>query len=232
MPIGYLYNKMFNQLNNLSMNKPISKILVLAIIIVLTGCAATYRPINPSTINYNAHELQDGISLAYRYEVLREKGNKKYAKKEAKKGIKLIAVKVTNNTDSTINIGKDFAFYSGQNQLFPMEPIAIKESIKQFVPGYLPYFLLTFLNFTYTESANGTPSNQDVYHVGYVLGPAVTIGNLAVAGTANKKMLDELSEYNILNRDIQKGETVYGIICVRDIGYIPLSVKRINKTGI
>jgi len=41
-------------------------------------------------------------------------------------------------------------------------------------------------------------------------------------------MLNELYQYNILRRDIQKGETVYGIIAVRDLGYSPLSVKRIK----
>lgn len=205
------------------MEKSISKLLTLASVIILSSCAATYKPINPPTLNYNSHDLQDGIGLSYKYDVLREKGNKKYAKKEDKKGIKLIAVKITNNTDSIINIGKDVAFFSGQDQIFPMEPIAIKESIKQIVPGYLSYLLLTFLQLNIYQG-----NTVDSYPIGVVVGPGITMGNMTVAGSANKNMLNELYEYNILSRDIQKGETVYGIIGVRDMGYSPISVKMIK----
>ncbi len=209
------------------MKKTISKILTFTFVIILSGCAATYKPINPPTLNYNSHDLQDGIWLSYKYDVLREKGNRKYAKKEDKKGVKLIAIKITNNTDTVINVGKDAAFYSGQNQIFPMEPMAIKESIKQIVPGYLPYLLLTFTNLYVTKSTYYSVTTE-TYPIGLVLGPTITIGNMAVAGSANKNMLNELYDYNILSRDIQKGETVYGIIGVRDMGYIPISVKMIK----
>ena len=205
------------------MKKLISKALVLTSAILLVGCAATYKPINPPSVNYNSHDLQDGIGLSYKYDILREKGNKKYAKKENKKGIRLIAVKVTNNTDSVINIGRDAIFYSGQNQIFPIEPMAIKNSLKQFVPGYLPYLLLTFTNLYIT---NG--STTETYPIGLLLGPGITFGNMAVAGSANTKMLNELNEYDMLNMDIQKDETVYGIIGIRDMGYSPITIKMIK----
>ena len=205
------------------MKKSISTLLTLISVIILSGCASTYKPINPSTLNYNAHDLQDGIALSYKYDVLRERGNRKYAKKEAKKGVKLIAVKITNNTDSVINVGRDIAFYSGKNQLFLMEPMVVQESIKQNVLAYLPYALLTFVNLSVT---NG--SSTEIYPIGLALGPAATISNMVIAGTANKNLLDELYDYNILSRDIQKGESVYGIIGVRDIGFSPISVRMIE----
>jgi len=224
---------MFYKYNVLQMKNSVTIILTFTFVIFLSGCAATYKPISPLTLNYNSQELQDGIEFSYKYDVLREKGNKKYARKEDKKGVKLIAVKLTNNTDAVINVGKDVAFYTGQNQLFPMEPLEIKESIKQIVPAYLPYLLFTFTNLSITK---GNTNNNDVttntYPIGLVLGPALTIRNIAVAGSANKNMLNELNTYSILSRDIQKGETVYGIIGVRDIGFSPIYVKMINKTGI
>jgi hypothetical protein len=202
------------------MKKQISRVLTITLLITLYGCAATYKPIKPATLNYHTLESQDGIDFSYKYDVLREKGNKKYAKKEHNRGIKLIAVKVTNNTDNVINVGRDLAFYSGQSQIFPMEPQAIKHSIRQIVPAYLPYLLLTF---TYLTVSDG--SSVATFPIGLVLGPGITIGNMVVAGSANKKMLNELYDYNILSRDIQVGETVYGIIGVRDIAYTPISVK-------
>lgn len=202
------------------MTKFFSYLLILPLVIMFTGCASTYRPIYPQTINYTAHEMKDGVALSYKYDILRERGNKKYAKKEEKKGVKIVAVKVTNNTDSVINLGNDAVFYSGGNQLYPMEPLSVKNTIRQIVPGYLPYIIFTFFNLTVTNS-----TSIHIYHIGYLLGPALTIGNMAMAGSANANLYRELTEYNIINRDIQKGETVYGIIGIPDMGYNPLSIQ-------
>ncbi len=205
------------------MKKTFAKFTPLILLIVLSGCAASYRPINPTTLNYNSHDMQDGIALSYKYDVLKERGNKKYANKESRKGVRVVAVKLTNNTDTTVVIGKDILFYSAQNQLLPLDPMTIKESIKQIVPGYLPYLIFTLLN---VSTSDGYSTH--VYPVGLALGPGLTIGNMAVAGSANNSMLKELNEYNILNQDIQKGETVYGIIGIRDLGYSILSAKKIK----
>jgi hypothetical protein len=203
------------------MKKLFLKTVILTVAFSLVGCAASYKPINPATINYVVHDFQDGIGFSYKYDVLRENGNKKYAKKEDKKGVRLVAVKVTNNTDTVIKVGDNYVFYSGQNQIIPMEPLAVKSSIKQIVPGYLPYLLLTFLQLNVN-----TPTSSDTYQVGYIVGPAVTLGNMLMASSSNTKMLEELNIYNILNREIKQGETVYGIIGIRDMGYNPISLKK------
>lgn len=205
------------------MKNSILKLVALILLSVLSGCAVTYKPINPTTLNYNSFDLQDGIALSYKYDVLRERGNIKYSNKETTEGVKLIAVKISNNTDSVIMVGRDVAFFSGQSQLFPLEPMAIKQSIKQNVPGYLPYIFLTFLNLHITQG-----NKTDTYPIGLVLGPVITLGNMATAGASNKNMLNELIEYDIMHRDIKKGETVYGIIGIRDSGYVPISLKKIK----
>ncbi|MEN8251802.1 MAG: hypothetical protein ABFS32_22975 [Bacteroidota bacterium] len=114
----------------------------------------------------------------------------------------------------------EVVLYSGLNQIFPLEPMAVKNSIKQIVPGYLPYLLLTLLQLNIYQG-----NSADSYPIGVIVGPGITVGNLAMAGSANKNMLNELNEYNIMNRDIQRGETIYGIIGVRDMDYNPISVK-------
>jgi len=212
------------------MDKLISKLLTLTCFITLCGCAASYKPINPVNLSYNSHDSQNGISISYKYDVLRERGNKKYAKKENKKGVKLIALKITNNTESVINIGRNAVFYSGQNQMNLMEPMVVKESIKQIVPSYLPYLLLTFVNLTTTKSQNGMITEQNVIPVGLILGPGITLGNMLVAGTANNNLVSELYLYNILGKDIKSGETVYAIVGVRDMGYNPISIRKLDRT--
>jgi len=88
------------------MTNTITKIFAIAIVFILSGCAASYKPIYPVSLNYDSHQSEDGVELSYKYDVLRQNGNKKYAKKEDKKGVKLVALKITNNTQSVVNIGK------------------------------------------------------------------------------------------------------------------------------
>lgn len=199
------------------MKNQIFKTLVLIGIIFISSCASRYRPINPVSIIYSAHDMQEGISLSYKYDVLREKGNKKFAKKEARKNISLIAVKITNNTDTSITIGKDVAFFSGQNQLLLMDPMVIRNSIKQTAPAYLPFLLLTFLQFNVI-----TPTSTKSYPIGLLLGPGLTIGNMGVAASANSNLLMELKKYSMLNYEIKKGETAYGIIGLNSHDFRPI----------
>ena len=68
----------------------LSKIgLLLAITIILNSCASGYQMINPNSLNYNSNDTKKGISLEYKYDLL----DKKYAKKETKKGVKVLAIK-------------------------------------------------------------------------------------------------------------------------------------------
>jgi len=208
------------------MRNLIFKTLSILTIALLSGCASVYKPIYPPRINYTSHDLNDGISLSYKYDVLREKGNRKYARKEEMRNVKVISLKITNNTDSVIGIGKDVSFYSGYKQVFPMEPIVLKKSIKQNAPSYLLYLLLTPLKLSVTTNTNTMDPSIETYSIGYVLGPALALGNLAVAGSANTNLEQELYDYNILNRDINPKETVYGIIGIKGSQYDRLSIRK------
>lgn len=206
------------------MKHQLLKSLFLICFIFLAGCASTYKPINPQALYYTAHDLQDGISFSYKFDVLRERANKKYYKKEYKKGLKLVAVKVTNNTDTTIRIGQDVAFFSGQNELTLLDPMLIKNSIKQIAPAYLPYLLLSFLNLNVT-----TETSSESYPIGLFIGPGITLGNMLCASGANEKLLSELIRFNMINKDIAKGETVYGIIGIRSNEYPNLTLRYIGE---
>jgi hypothetical protein len=208
------------------MRKHFFTALTILTIILINGCASSYMPINPPSINYTSHDLQDGVSLSYKYDVLREKNNKKYSKKEIYNRIKLLTVKITNNTDSVLSIGKDFAFYSGNKQINLIEPIALQKIFKQSSASYLFYLLLTPLKLYVADN-----NSVETYSIGYALGPTLAVGNLLVASSANSNFQKELNHYNIINTNIEKGETVYGIIGLDGIGYDPICIKNINKTG-
>jgi hypothetical protein len=199
------------------MNHYTSKLLILVLAIVLNGCAASYKSIFPSDLDYTFHELEDGIGLSYKYNVLSTAGNSRYAGKESKKNIFLVAVKITNNTDSTIVVGQDALFYSGENQIFPLDPVVVKQSLKQYLSPYIPYLLLSLVTVTVSSRKGDFSGTNFTYPIGLFLGPATAFGNMAVANGANNDLLRELNEYNISNREIKKDETVYGIIGVRDL---------------
>jgi hypothetical protein len=88
--------------------------------------------------------------------------------------------------------------------------------LKQGVPVYLLYLLLTPMNL-YT--------GDDVTPIGLVLGPGIAFGNMIGAGGANQNFLKELESFNLMNKSIQPGETLYGIIGIRDSGYNPITIK-------
>jgi hypothetical protein len=164
--------------------------------------------------------MKNGVAFSYKYDVLQQQGNRKYAKKEDKKNIKLIAVRFENTGESILTFGQDFQIYSGKNPVQPLEPLVIKNELRQSAPVYLLYLLLTPVKLTVT-----TPSSMDVYPIGFVLGPMLTVGNMIGAGSANKSLLQELNNYNLINRDIQPGEVVYGIIGIRSEDYNALTIE-------
>ncbi len=202
------------------MKKSLLSFVLFLVVLLGSGCAASYKAINPRELYFTAHSMRDGIEVSYKYNVLQEKGNKKLAKKEGRRDIQVIAIKLTNNTAQVVNVKNDLDFFAGDKPIYPMQPVDIKNHIRQSVASYLPYLLLTFVSVVFS---NG--NSVAALPVGLVLGPGVTAGNMAVAATANKRFLQELTDFNILNRDVRPGETVTGIIGVRDSGFGPITVR-------
>ena len=193
------------------------------IILCLTGCASGYRVIQPKSINYISKNEVDGLTLQYRYELL----DKKYEKKEEKKGVKLVAIKITNNSDRDVTFGKDVTLaFENDHIVYVMENEKVFKTLKQSPASYLWYLLLTPLNL-YTTKTNsyGVPEQTSSTPIGLVLGPGLAGGNMIAAGSANKKFKTELLEYNINGTVIKKGETKYGLIGIRSDSFDALKLK-------
>ena len=203
------------------MKKTILHILAVGVFVtLLSGCAANYRPINVSNVNYPAVEKKNGLELAFKYDVLREAGNKKMAKKEGNSSKKVVAIKLTNNTDSDLVIGRDMFFFAGQTKINPSQPQEMKMAIKQNVAGYLPYGLLTLMKLTITKDFQ-----TSVYSIGYVIGPLVTIFNMTTASGSNKRFEKNLKEYSLIDKTVKKGETIFGLMGVSEPGFQAITVK-------
>ncbi len=204
------------------MKRVLGVAVILVVAFLFNGCAGIYKDINPPVLHYYNSDVSDGIGFSYKYDVLTERGNMRYAKKERRKGVKLVAVKITNNYDTTLNIGRDIIFFSGNDQVTIINPYVVQSLIKQSTVGYLFYLLLTPLQFN-TIDQNGRV--MESYNVGLVMGPGITLINMLTAANANARLGRELAKYNVMNRDIQSGETIYGLIGIMDTGFNPLSVK-------
>jgi len=134
--------------------------------------------------------------------------------------MRLVAIKITNTTGRTIKFGDNARLYSGDSEIRLWPPDLIHKKIKQTTPLYLLYLLLTPMEFT--TSSNGYETNS--IPVGYVIGPGLAAGNIAVAATANARLKNELMQFDMLDREIKSGETVYGLVGIPESGFVPLRI--------
>lgn len=200
------------------------KIPVLALsVLFLTGCASGYKKIQPKSITFASRSENNSVVLEYKYDLL----EKKYKKNELNKGLKIIAVKVTNNGVNDLIFGSDIRLtYENGNELNLLETNVVYTAIKQSPASYLWYLLLTPMQFqTTTTNSFGQQTSSSSTPIGLVIGPGLAGGNIIAASSANKNFHNDLLENDIIGKVIKKGETVYGIIGIRSNNYDSIKVK-------
>lgn len=200
------------------------KIIVLCIAISsLTNCASSYKMIQPKSINYVSSNEHSNVELQYRYELL----HKKYFKKELKKGIKLVAIKITNNSNKDLIFGKDIVLtYENDSEIYLVENKQVYKLLKQSPLSYLWYLLLTPTNlFTTETNSSGIEETTSSTPIGLLLGPGLAVGNMVAADAANKKFKTKLLDYNIKGTAITKGEIQYGLIGIQTNSYDSIKLK-------
>jgi hypothetical protein len=182
-------------------------------VFLLWGCASVYKPIQPSSLNYSNTEVGEEISYSYKFDVLNEKGNKRYARKEDKFNIDILSVKLINNTNKELDFNKNVKCYMGDRELYPLESNSVTSRIKQGVIGYILYgFVFLYI---------GNEENVTTIPIGLPIG----IGNMIAAGSSNGKFKREFSEYNLVNKTINPGDTIYGLVAFKDIEYGKFEMK-------
>lgn len=191
-------------------------------VVVFSNCASSYKTINPSSLSYNSNSSDKGVLLEYKYDLL----DKKYRKKELEKDIRLIAVKITNNSNRDLKFGKDIKLtYANGGQLYIMDNNSVLTSLKQSPSSYLWYLLLTPLQLVKTESTNGFQTESSSTPIGLVVGPGLAGGNMIAASSANTKFENDLLNYNVNGKIIKKGTTVSGLIGIRSNDYDQIKIK-------
>lgn len=204
------------------MKKNILRGLLTIATLFMLGCASSYTAINPPAISHSQQTESDEFTLAYKYDVLKEKGNRKYSFRETTNNIKVISISITNNTDSRIHVGKDLVFFVGGKETTPLTPNYVAKIVRQRGWVYLCYLALSPIKLFVT---NFEKNETTAYPIGYVIGPGIASINMAKAYSANLEFNEELHEFNIMNAVIDKGETVYGLVSFKNTMYQPISVK-------
>ena len=186
------------------------------------------KTIYPVKIDNHIHDIQKYFMVHYPKMILDFAHYlKKYAKKELKKGIKLVAIKITNNSVKDLTFGKDAILtYGDGSEIYIMENERVFSKLKQSPASYLWYLLLTPMNFYTTKTnSNGFQENTSSTPIGLVVGPGLAGGNMIAAGSANKKFKTEMLDYNINGTIIKKGETKYGLIGIKSNSFDSLKLK-------
>lgn len=171
---------------------------------MLGSCAKSYYPINPAKLQFNTATVTDSLNFATRYNVLAEAGNERYAQKEVKNGVKLLAVQVFNRTSHDIVLRKDARFIIDGKIVFPIEPAQMKNQLKQHAGLYMLWGLFWGV---YSQC-----ENNDCTVVPIPIGLVIGAINTSKASKANKQLLDELEQNNILDMVIKPGESKTGLL--------------------
>lgn len=202
--------------------KIIKIILLFIAVSTLTNCASGYKMIEPQSINYVSTNETDNVKLEYKYDLL----DKKYAKKELKKGVKLVAIKITNNSEKDLMFGRDAKLtYENGTEIYVMENEKVFTTLKQNSTSYLLYLLLTPVNLFITTGQNTINQETSTVPIGLILGPGLAGGNMIASGSANKKFKTEMLDYNINGTIIKKGETKFGLIGIKADSFDSLKLK-------
>lgn len=196
---------------------------LLTILLILNSCASGYQLINPNQLSYYSKSSNNNVKLEYKYNLL----DKKYSKKEDKNGVRLVALKITNNSNQDLTFGKDLLLTDSQGgHISIYDTERTLKHLKQKPASYLWYLLLTPVNlYTYETNSYGGQETTSSTPIGLVLGPGLAGGNMIAASSANKKFETEMQEYDILNKVIRKGETVYGLVGIISNNYESLKLK-------
>ncbi|MGE5108667.1 MAG: hypothetical protein ACM3H8_14075 [Sphingobacteriales bacterium] len=199
--------------------------LLLIFIFFIFSCASKYRPVNPGQIAYESKVEKSDVDLYYRYDVMAGANNVKQTNKEIKNDVKVVAVKIYNNTAEQLTIGENAKFYGEGKELTLLSTETIYRQLHQVTPFYLGYLLLSPIKFSY-EKDNGNKT-VDIFG-GAIIGGGLAAGNIYVASRANHKLKKELETTSLIKKTILPGETVYGLIAIQKTGYIPLTLKLVR----
>lgn len=142
-------------------------------------------------------------------------------KKENKFGYRVVAVRVTNNWDREVNFTRDLNLLYGERPIAIVPSAIAAHDLRQGVAIYLLYLLLNVQVGGTTDPRTGATTGGTFLPTG----PFIAGGNMLVASGANTNLRKELAAYDLTNRVLKPGETVYGLLSLRETAVAPLRLE-------
>lgn len=200
-----------------------TNLCVVGLLALSTGCAGSYTLVKPDRIgSYTQSPSSGPVEFAYQFDALRLRGgNKKYVKKEAKRGYRVVAVRLTNKSTQEINFSRDLTLLYGDRPVTPISGTVAASDMKQGVAIYLLYLLANTSVGGQFNPQTGTTTGATFLPTGLFIAG----GNMLGASGANTNMRKEFEYYDLTNRTIKPGETRYGILSLREAAVAPLKVE-------
>lgn len=164
----------------------------------LLGCAPMYHPIQPLGLRFDTTpaELANGqVSISYRYNVLKESRNRRYAKEERFNGVSLIGIRIDNNSNDTLYFPDDITVFAGRDTLYLLTEWETREIIRQ-----------------------RKHTDRDLYLEGDMSDILFSIGenviNSGIEMKANEHFADELATFYLMPSYIAPGTSTIGLLTV------------------
>jgi len=135
--------------------------------------------------------------------------------------MRVVAVRITNNSEKSFRLNENLKLIVGNNPIVPIDPSIVGQDIKQ---GTWIYLLYIPLNFTLGATTTTNMYGQMETSGGTTLptGPLLSMYNILVARSANKNFRTELEKFNLLDKTIEPGQTVYGLISLYSLTAEPI----------
>ena len=181
----------------------------LVLISWLSSCAAPYRTMNLYNVPYQNLEEQNQVEVSYRYFVLSQQNNRKYANRETKNQTYLAAVQVTNTGDTPITFGENATLVPTEEDKRILPPEGMFASLKQRGGWHAFYLAFGLIDFTFNGEA--------IPYSGLILGAVLSGGNLVVASTANQQFKSDLELKYHEGQTVDPGQTAQFLVGVTGI---------------
>ncbi|MDF1867457.1 MAG: hypothetical protein P1U70_21665 [Saprospiraceae bacterium] len=167
---------------------------LILLVVLGSSCASKYHLIKPQLLELpNSPEiLKNGqVKIGLRYNVLKESGNDRYAKKEKNNKVSLITVIIENNSTDTLYFPEDLFVMSQKDTLYILEMEEAYEAIRQDIVE---------------RSTGGRAFGEWLFHL------PRAISNEIVQTKANQRFADELDEYYLMPCYVAPGVSMTGLL--------------------
>jgi len=191
--------------------------------LMLFSCARSFHTINPAIYNFDNNKvLAEDINISYKYGCQELAQNKPYSRKERIKNIKLISIKIENQSNSEVTINKDnFVIKTASGRdIVIISSEEYSKAIRQYSETFALFYGLagiTYLSIT-------TPEGKTTTEWGYNPIPLVIgLGNAIFAEVANSNQKKNLALYNIFGKTIMPNSTIYGLLAINETSFPELN---------